>query len=325
MDVVGAVTRLGASNQGLVPVRLLVAEGITRSVVSRAVSAGVLHRVVPGVYSLAPLPARPRFLVTHTGVDPAHVARVRATLLSLGGRAAASGLTAATLFGWGVLEEPTLIDVALPHGRTIRRAGVRGRQRRGPQRSRLRVLRGTDRMLVTSSVQTVLDCAATLPLLEAVVVADSALRSGTVTLDRAGAAAVRLPGQRDVTQVRRVLDLCDVRSGSVLESVLRVRLVLAGIDGFTTQAVLSESPELRVDFCFPAHRLVVEVDGARWHEDPLVDRARDNTLACLGWRVLRFTWRQVVHEPEQTVALIRRALAATDGIHLPAVRPAAAA
>jgi dephospho-CoA kinase len=71
---------------------------------------------------------------------------------------------------------------------------------------------------------------------------------------------------------------------------------------------------------------VVEVDGRRWHPDPAVDRERDNRLAELGWRVLRFTWADVVHRPEVVVAAVRAALAAgTQNIQAgAAVLPAAA-
>lgn len=103
----------------------------------------------------------------------------------------------------------------------------------------------------------------------------------------------RLRGRRDATRLRQVLELADPCSGSVLDSVLRVRMVQDGLRGFTTQTVLRDSSGrhvLRADFCFEHARLVVEVDGARWHPDGDVDRRRDNALACSGWRVLRFTW-----------------------------------
>ena len=96
----------------------------------------------------------------------------------------------------------------------------------------------------------------------------------------------------------------------MLESVQRVRMLLAGLDGFATQVVLRAAPVLRVDFCFAAARLVVEVDGARWHRDPARDQSRDNALAALGWRVLRFTWHDVVHDSATVLATVRAALEA---------------
>jgi hypothetical protein len=79
---------------------------------------------------------------------------------------------------------------------------------------------------VTTVLRTVLDCARTLPLADAVVVADSALRSGLVTVDELDSATASLTG-RDTARVRRVVALADPQCGSVLESVAAVRRELA--------------------------------------------------------------------------------------------------
>lgn len=66
-----------------------------------------------------------------------------------------------------------------------------------------------------------------------------------------------------------------------------------------------------VDVAFPAHKLIVELDGRRWHAtlDAFEnDRARDRLATEHGWRVLRFSWRDVVDHPEQVIASIRAAL-----------------
>ena len=39
------------------------------------------------------------------------------------------------------------------------------------------------------------------------------------------------------------------------------------------------------------------------------DRRRDQQLTAAGWRVVRFTWRQVVDEPDVVVATLRSLLA----------------
>ncbi|MCY7365669.1 MAG: endonuclease domain-containing protein [Frankiaceae bacterium] len=66
---------------------------------------------------------------------------------------------------------------------------------------------------------------------------------------------------------------------------------------------------LRADFCFEQARLVVETDGSRWHPDGKLDRLKDNALAGAGWRVLRFTWSQVMDGHEAVLEQIRTALA----------------
>lgn len=160
-------------------------------------------------------------------------------------------------------------------------------------------------------------------------VCDSALRSGQVTLRELETAAARLRGVREARRVRRALASCDPRSGSVLESVLRVRMAGEGIGGFATQQVVRDASGrciLRSDFCFAGQRLLVESDRSRWHPDPARDQGRDNRLAAAGWRVLRFSWAQVVHDPSTVLALVRAALGAgSQDCHLGALTAVAAA
>ncbi|MEA2395064.1 MAG: hypothetical protein QOJ82_2955 [Solirubrobacteraceae bacterium] len=67
-----------------------------------------------------------------------------------------------------------------------------------------------------------------------------------------------------------------------------------------------------VDFLFTDQRLVVEVDGYRYHHTRKAferDRQRDAILAQAGYRVLRFTHRQIAREPATVTAALRAAAA----------------
>jgi very-short-patch-repair endonuclease len=67
-----------------------------------------------------------------------------------------------------------------------------------------------------------------------------------------------------------------------------------------------------VDFLWPDHRVIVETDGHAAHGTRRrfeTDRARDAHLTACGYRVLRFTWRQLVNEPEVVAARLAAALA----------------
>jgi very-short-patch-repair endonuclease len=321
----------GVRSQGLVVTEQLRRAGVSRSALSRAVQAGDLIRIRRRVYAAQPLPALPRFVVTETGVAPAYVAHARAALLSLGPAATACGRTAAALRGWGLLVEPArTLEIALPHGRGhTRLAGARVGQRRHVRRERVQVLPGTEPLWLTSPLGTVVECCLTLPLLDAVVVCDSALRAGALRLDDLSRLGRSLQGVRHARRVRAVSRLCDPGSGSVLESVLRVRMVLAGVTGFASQTVLRDRDGrhlLRADFCFERAGLVVEVDGQRWHQDVVRDRARDNALARVGWRVLRYDWDAVVHDAPSVIAEVRAALSCgRPRIHLPSAAPVQAA
>lgn len=331
MDVRRTLEECSRERQGLATAAHLRAAGVTRSTLSRARTDGAVLRVHRGVYAACPLLEAPRFVVERNGVSAAFAQRVRAVLLALGDEATAAGTTAACLRGWGLLHEPQgELQVVVPMGRRPRGrlAGVRAVQRKRVGRQAW-LAHGQAPLWVTDAVTTVLDCLRSLKQKEAVVLCDSALRSGQVTLDELRDAARRMPGARRASRVRRVLGLCDPESGSVLESVLRFELVHAGVAGFATQRVVRDREGrhvLRVDFCFEDVRLVVEADGSRWHPEPSRDRGLDNRLAAAGWRVLRFTWAEVVHDPLRVVALVQVAVeAGSNRVCLPAVEQARAA
>ncbi len=112
------------------------------------------------------------------------------------------------------------------------------------------------------------------------------------------------------SRVRDLLPMLDPRAGPVLESPLRYRLVTHDITGFATQRVIRSRGRylLRTDFCFETAGVVVETDGTRWHQDATGDRTKDNALAAAGWRVLRYSWAEVMYELPRVLAEIREAL-----------------
>ncbi len=85
---------------------------------------------------------------------------------------------------------------------------------------------------------------------------------------------------------RRFLDLCQ-RAG------IPVPRVNAGVE--------AGGESFEVDFLWSERRLIVETDGYRFHSSPRAfeaDRHREQVLAMAGWRVVRFSWRQVTEGPE---------------------------
>jgi very-short-patch-repair endonuclease len=68
-----------------------------------------------------------------------------------------------------------------------------------------------------------------------------------------------------------------------------------------------------VDFLWRDQRLVVEVDGWGSHRTRTAfeeDRARNARLEVLGYRVVRFTWRQLSAEAASVAQTIRALLRA---------------
>lgn len=67
-----------------------------------------------------------------------------------------------------------------------------------------------------------------------------------------------------------------------------------------------------VVFLWPAHRLIAETDGAATHLTATAfetDRARDAHLLLHGYRVVRFTWRQILRQPQNVAAIVAGLLA----------------
>jgi Protein of unknown function (DUF559) len=64
------------------------------------------------------------------------------------------------------------------------------------------------------------------------------------------------------------------------------------------------------DFLWPAAKLIVETDGGthRTRRAFEADRRRDQLLAAAGYTTLRFTWRQVITEPERVARTIEAVL-----------------
>ncbi|HEU0101149.1 MAG TPA: DUF559 domain-containing protein [Mycobacteriales bacterium] len=165
----------------------------------------------------------------------------------------------------------------------------------------------------TTPMRTVVDLAHVLPLAEAVTAADSALRQELVDHAELVAALSRRRGP-GAARARRVARLVDPRAESVLESLLRVLLHLAGLPAPESQVTMHEvdgEVAARVDFAWPSFGLVVEADGFAFHSDRAAyrqDRRRNNALVRLGWRVLRFSWEDVQHEPEDVARTVRACL-----------------
>lgn len=163
---------------------------------------------------------------------------------------------------------------------------------------------------VTTPPRTALDLAAVLPLEEGVTVVDSSLRLG-VRLEDLSQTAGRSQ-RHGIRRAREVLALADPGSGSIPESQARLLFHQAGLPPPVSQLRLHLGGlDMRVDFAWLAVKVVVEIDGRRWHIDSeafQLDRTRQNALVQAGWLVLRFTVEDIRLRQEYVVAEVRRAL-----------------
>lgn len=269
------------------------AAGLSRRRLSAAVAKGDVRRLAPDVFGLR---------------APCDREELRTALAVLGG--VASHEDAAIAWGLDLVEPGGGVHVAVPrdHARRAHPGVTVHRTRLRPDE-----ITQVGGIWVTGLVRTLFDLARSLPVDQAVAVVDSALRKRRVTVEALVGALRALPPGRGRPRISRVLALVDPLSGSVLESLFRVLVVLAGLAPPESQLHIRSRGRLigRVDFAWQEARLVVETDGFAFHADRRAyraDRRRGNALVLAGWRVLRFSWEDVVHRPDVVVAQVRAAL-----------------
>jgi hypothetical protein len=218
-----------------------------------------------------------------------------------------SGRTAAWLHGLDLLPcEP--IDVTLPLGcPTSRLVGLAVR-RSTVEAGEVVIRRGQP---ATSVVRTIADLGRRLPLLEAVAALDMALHRRLLKLVALRSWAGAHPRYRGVARLRRATVLADPATESVMETRLRLLLVLAGLPRPLAQISLCDEKGHfvgRPDFYYPQHRLALEYDGSGHRENLTGDNRRQNRMVDAGYRLLRFTAADVLSAPDSVVVLVRRAL-----------------
>ena len=171
---------------------------------------------------------------------------------------------------------------------------------------------------ITNRPRTIVDLAKVLHPTRLARLVDNSLGANLVSFDDLSVlfAALARKGKPGVQALRRILDeraLTDSFPESELESLFLQVLRNAGLPDPSIQFAAQWLKPIngRVDFAYPDKRIVIEVDGRRWHamHDAFEsDRKRDNAAQLSGWRILRFTWRMVTTEPMSVVDTVRKAL-----------------
>jgi very-short-patch-repair endonuclease len=293
-----ALLRTLADDHGLLHLdRVRRTNGLSRSAWYRAIDAGALLAVHPGVARLV-------------GAAVTAEQRIAAAVLAAGGGAMASHRSAARL--WGVARadddpvdvilpsrsrESTLLGVVVHRPRDhkdlspVRRAGI-------PASNVLRMLcdlGAVDEPGVQGAVGHVVTAGLASP---------AALRTAVEVHARRG--------RHGVPALRAALDewvLDGKPVDSVLETAMRRLVHDHGLPAVTFHVVLCG---FEVDFLVDGSPIVLECDGwdshGRDRQQFERDRVRDATLAAAGYVTLRFTYRQVTRRPRQVAERIRAVL-----------------
>jgi very-short-patch-repair endonuclease len=266
-----AVAPLAERQHGVVSITQLRAAGLGEGAIEHRVRRGRLHRIHRGVYAVG------HARLTWRG-------RCWAAKLACGGPDAAAlrHLTAAAAWDLAPALAGPIHVVSFGASRSM--PGVR------VQRSTRAETTWHDGLHVTTPTQTLLDLA-------------TALSPDRLERLCHRAEILRLPvdpppGAKGARRLRAALPQGDPElTRSELEDRFLALVARAGLPRpLVNQRVLGHE----VDFLWPDRRLIVETDGAATHLTASAfqeDRTRDAHLQAAGYRVVRFTWRDVTARP----------------------------
>lgn len=293
------VGSIADGQHGVVTRRQALAVGMTDRMIERRVSSGVWGRLAPGVYRLY-------------GDQHSLVGRLAAATAFL--PAVVSHESAAELHGLARVPHGRAV-VTVPHRCTRRFPGVYVHQSTDLTEDFVVAVSG---LPTTSISRTIVDLAAVLHPQRLRRVVDECLVTKVVGLETLVETLATLSrrGKPGVQRLREILESIGPgmeAAESVLEAELVRLLVGSGLPEPMQQLPLPwrEGRPGRIDLAYPEAHLLIEADSRRWHsmaEAFEVDRRRDNLAMLAGWRVLRFTWRDVVKRPDYVVRLVAELL-----------------
>lgn len=242
--------------------------------------------VHPGVYSLPGWPSS-----WMRALWQAH--------LDVGPQSAVSHEAAAALHGF-LYFPPGPVVLTVAHGDHHRPGPGVVHQSRDLQPAHVTLIDG---LPVTSPSRTVVDLAACTGRERLSRALDDAHVARRCSIDEVAAlyAELRRPGKRGLKMLGRLLAMRGpgyVPTESELERRFLRVLRAGGLPEPQRQARLpwrADAPA-RVDFLYPRQRVIIEVDGRRWHtrmDEMATDRRRDREAQNHGYRVYRFVFEEI--------------------------------
>lgn len=288
------LVRMARDQHGVVSRRQALEVGLSSSTIRRRIRTGVWTRLLRGTYRIG---------AVETSLEWASAA-----CLVVEG-AVLSHTSAAFLHGWSGSTRPSTTHLS-----------VVGRQHRS--RTGLVVHRATDLHAdevvfvsgfpVTAAARTLLDIATMLPSRDIERIVAQLLREEEVLSAAQLHAFSRRYSRR--AGIRKLRDVLTQEGGPrFTRSEAEVRfLELMRQAELPLPRTNARVGPFELDAVWPRERVVVEIDGYRYHRSRdrfEADRRKDAWLTAHGYRVIRITWRQLTDRPTRSAVQIGRALA----------------
>jgi predicted transcriptional regulator of viral defense system len=297
-----ALALLAAGQEGVFTIEQIADCGLSASAVWSRTQTGRLHLVHRRVYSLAP-PS----LLSREG-------RWLAAVLACGPGAVLSHRSAAALHGLRPTERSG-IDVTVPHRR--------GRKHQGIDIHRSITLTPQDVTVVgnipcTTIARSTLDVAELIRPRQLERLFEQAEQEEVLDFRALQDQIDRNPTRLGAARVQALMSEYQADMGatwSEVEADFKAMLKPTGVPmpQVNQFIVLDDGEEaIRADFHWPAHRVVVETDGWKFHRTRGAferNRRNDQRLTVAGFRVVRMTHRQIKRQAGKMAGVIVRLLA----------------
>jgi very-short-patch-repair endonuclease len=283
-----AVARLAALQWGVISAAELQRCGLSRRAVESRVRDGHLHPLYRGVYAVghSKLPLEGSFLAAVKACGPtAHL----------------SHFSAGALYGlvrWDHrYPEVTVTSKRLRPGIRTHRTAVCDRTHHHG-------------IPVTTPARTLIDLAGTLNY-RALTRAVREAQRQLVTIPQILQTLDQLGPRRGSAKLTKILATGPAPTRSELEDTVLELILNAGFQHPDVNVPIQRHGRTIIpDFRWPDHHLVIEADGAHWHEDPLTrqdDADKQAILEAAGEHVIRITWAQAITHRTQTTQRIKAA------------------
>jgi putative AbiEi antitoxin of type IV toxin-antitoxin system/uncharacterized protein DUF559 len=272
------IAQAAARQHGNVTRAQLIAMGLDDAAIHRRVTAGSLHRVHRGVYAVGRRPVVP-------------FERAAAAVLACGPGAALSHGSAMSLWGfWKDWRWPAEVTTALDR----RPRGVRTYRSTNIARRDLTVQFG---IRVTSPARTLLDCVPRLGDAALVRAVNDARLSTYLHMPQLTEVVARFRRHPGAARLAPLLGDTGGPTRSPLEDAF---LPFCERFGLPTPEINTIVCGYEVDALFRAERLIVELDGYKFHSDRVTfesDRERDAHTLANGYLTVRITKERLEGDP----------------------------
>lgn len=279
---------------GVVTRDALVGAGLPSRQIDRWSEDGRLVPAAHGVFRLG-------------GAPPTFDAEVLAAVKVFDGETWASHHTASRLWAAGIHGREQRVELTRPEGLSARRSIARVHRTSLLPPRHVTTLRGIP---VTTVARTLFDLARTTGPMRLGRAVTEVTRNGQCTIGGLYRVYHDL-GRRGRPGTRRMREVLDAKGPHYVPTESELdeigRALLAGAPGLEWQVEMADERGYirRVDGLHRAARLVLEFDGAPFHDPPeqaALDADGDRRLDALGFRVHRYRWRHVTRLADATLA-----------------------